>query len=132
MKRSPVLLTLSREHHRALVLALRIARCHDGAGQAALRHSVPRIFRDELVPHFQEEEQGVLPQLVMAGESALVQRTLEEHRQMRDLVARLESGDLSSLKPFAILLKAHIQFEERELFATAQAVLPSHYLDQHD
>ncbi|MDP3636851.1 MAG: hemerythrin domain-containing protein [Azonexus sp.] len=131
MKRSPVLLALSREHHSALVLALRIARTDDAAGQAALLFSVPKIFREDLAPHFQEEEQGVLPQLAVVGESALVQRTLDEHRQMRDLVARIESGDLTSLKPFASLLKAHVQFEERELFATAQAVLPAYYLDQH-
>lgn len=131
MKRSPVLLALSREHHSALVLALRIARADDAAGQAALLLRVPKVFREDLAPHFQEEEQGVLPQLAMAGESALVQRTLDEHRQMRDLVARIESGDLTALKPFATLLKAHVQFEERELFATAQAVLPANYLDQH-
>lgn len=131
MKRSPILLELSREHHTALVLALRIARANEPAAQAALLTSVPAIFLNELEPHFQEEEQGVLPQLAIAGEVALVNRTLEEHRQMRELVAQLAAGDLNSLKPFGVLLKAHVQFEERELFVTAQAVLPAAYLDQH-
>jgi len=131
MKRSPILLELSREHHTALVLVLRIARANESPAQAALLNSVPAIFRNELEPHFQEEEQGVLPQLATAGELALVKRTLDEHRQLRELVARLATGDLSCLKPFGVLLKAHVQFEERELFVTAQAVLPAAYLDQH-
>lgn len=130
MKRSPILIELSREHHTALVLALRIARANEPAAQAALLAAVPAIFRDELEPHFQDEEQGILPQLATAGELALVSRTLEEHRQMRDLVATISAGDLLSLKPFGVMLKAHVQFEERELFATAQAVLPATYLDQ--
>lgn len=130
MKRSPILIELSREHHTALVLALRIARANDPAAQALLLAAVPAIFRDELEPHFQDEEQGILPQLATAGELALVGRTLEEHRQMRDLVAKISAGDLLSLKPFGAMLKTHVQFEERELFATAQAILPATYLDQ--
>lgn len=131
MKRSPILLELSREHHTALVLALRIARANDPAAMASLLSSVPAIFRGELEPHFQQEEQGLLPQLVTAGELALVDRTLDEHRLMRDLVAKISAGDLLSLKSFGVMLKAHVQFEERELFATAQAVLPAAYLDHH-
>ena len=131
MKRSPILLKLSREHHTALVLALRIARANDPATQASLLTSVPAVFRAELEPHFQEEELGVLPQLAIAGELALVDRTLDEHRLMRDLVAKISAGDLPSLKSFGVMLKAHVQFEERELFATAQAVLPAAYLDLH-
>jgi hypothetical protein len=50
---------------------------------------------------------------------------------MRDLVVKIAAGDLLSLKAFGAMLKAHVQFEERELFATAEAVLPPSYLDQH-
>ena len=72
-----------------------------------------------------------MPQLANAGELSLVNRTLDEHRQMRDLVVKIAAGDLPSLKAFGAMLKAHVQFEERELFATAEAVLPPSYLDQH-
>ena len=75
MKRSPVLIKLSREHHTALVLALRIARATDPADLAALGVSVPVIFQDELEVHFQEEENGLLPELAAAGASDLVTRT---------------------------------------------------------
>ena len=131
MKRSPILIELSREHHTALVLALHIARANDPVALQKLLTDVPAIFRDDLEPHFQDEEQGVLPRLANAGELSLVNRTLDEHQQMRDLVVKIAAGDLPSLKAFGAMLKAHVQFEERELFATAEAVLPPSYLDQH-
>lgn len=131
MKRLPALLKLSREHHTALSLALRISRADDAATQAALLVAVPGIFHNELEPHFQDEEIKLLPQLTAAGELALVSRTREEHRQLRDLVGRIAAGELASLKPFGEQLQAHVRFEERELFVTAQAVLSTAFLDQH-
>ena len=108
MKRSPILIELSREHHTALVLALHIARANDPVALQKLLTDVPVIFRDDLEPHFQDEEQGVLPQLINVGELSLVNRTLDEHRQMRDLVVKIAAGDLPSLKAFGAMLKAHV------------------------
>ena len=131
MRRSSALLKLSREHHTALSLALRIARAVDPDAQRRLLADVPRLFRDKLEPHFQEEELELLPRLAKAGEQALVDRTLDEHRQMRQLVASMDAGELPALKSFGLLLKAHVQFEERELFVRAQAILSTAYLDKH-
>lgn len=131
MKRSSVLLQLSREHHTALVLALHIARANDLAAQSALLLKVPAIFEKELAPHFLDEEADLLPRLAAVGETALVNRTLDEHRQMHGLVEKIAAGDLASLQPFGVLLKAHVQFEERQLFVTAQSLLPADYLDRH-
>lgn len=125
MKRSPALLKLSREHHTALSLALRIER---GDNAVALMADLPTIFRNELEPHFQEEENALLPRLQAAGEEALVSRTLAEHAQIRQLVAQIAGGDTASLQPFGELLRAHVRFEERELFVTAERVLPADYL----
>jgi len=122
MKRSPALIKLSREHHTALSLALRIER---GGDAAALQDKVPTIFREELEAHFQEEENSLLPQLLLAGEETLVNRTLAEHRQLRKLVDRIAAGDLASLPAFAEQLRAHVRFEERELFMVAERVLPA-------
>lgn len=129
MKRSPALLKLSREHHTALSLALRIEKATDAAAQDILLATLPGLFRGELEPHFQEEEKALLPQLAQAGEAALVARTLEEHRQIRDLVGRMVDGDHASLPAFGALLRAHVRFEERELFVVAQQVLPANYLE---
>ena len=130
MKRSPALLALSREHHTALSLSVRIARMADAEAEAALLIRVPAVFDAELEPHFQEEEQGLLPALVAAGELALVARTLAEHGAMRNLMTHIRSGDVVSLKLFGQQLAAHVRFEERELFATAQDVLSADYLIQ--
>ena len=130
MKRSPALLVLSREHHTALSLSVRIARIADAEAEAALLIRVPAVFDAELEPHFQEEEQGLLPALVAAGELALVTRTLAEHDAMRNLMTNIRSGDVASLKLFGQQLAAHVRFEERELFATAQDVLSADYLNQ--
>lgn len=120
MKRSLALRQLSREHHTALSLALRIAKATDPAAQAALLARVPPLFRGELEPHFQEEERSLLPQLAAAGETALVARTLDEHAQMRALAAAIAAGDATALAPFGTLLQAHVRFEERELFVVAE------------
>jgi hypothetical protein len=120
MKRSPALLQLSREHHTALSLALRIAKATDPAAQQTLLVTVPALFRGELEPHFQEEEHNLLPQLAATGETTLVARTLDEHAQMRALAAAIAAGEATALAPFGRLLQAHVRFEERELFAVAE------------
>lgn len=130
MKRSPVLLALSCEHHTALSLSVRIARMADAEAEAALLIRVPTVFDAELEPHFEEEERNLLPALVAAGELALVTRTLAEHDVMRNLITHVRSGDAVSLKLFGQQLAAHVRFEERELFATAQDVLSADYLNQ--
>ena len=128
MKRSPALLKLSREHHTALSLALRIER---GDNAVALLADLPGIFSNELEPHFEEEEKTLLPRLQAAGEEALVGRTLADHKQLRLLVAQIAGGDAASLQPFGELLRAHVRFEERELFVVAERVLPADYPTSH-
>lgn len=126
MKRHPQLQDLSREHHGALKLA-RAARqaAETGAADklATIAERVVRLFAAELDPHFRVEEQGLLATLTQAGEHALVQRTLDEHAQLRRLVADLSAPDAATLLRFADLLAAHVRFEERELFETAQGHL---------
>lgn len=129
MKRRAALLKLSREHHTALVLTQCIAKVSDASAIAGLMESVPAMFRRELEPHFLAEEQNLLPRLKAAGEIELVRRTLEEHRLLRGLAAQIASGHSASLKPFGVALNAHVRFEERELFAAAEALLPSAFLN---
>lgn len=120
MKRSPALRQLSREHHTALSLALRIAKATEPGARERLLATIPALFRGELEPHFQEEEGSLLPQLAAAGETALVARTLDDHAQMRALAAAIAAGDATALVPFGALLQAHVRFEERELFVVAE------------
>ena len=127
MKRHPSLRSLSSEHHSGLVLARRARKAadQDTSIQAATWKAIQLAFQSELEPHFQREEQGLLPVLRTAGEVELVNRTLHEHRSMRLLVLEDNPDKLAS---FAELLRAHIRFEEKELFETAQRVLGSNVL----
>ena len=128
MKRHPSLRSLSSEHHTGLVLARRARKAagQDSSTQNATWKAIQHTFRSELEPHFQREEQSLLPLLRSAGEVELVDRTLHEHQSMRSLIQENNQGNLAS---FAESLAAHIRFEEKELFETAQRVLGSKVLN---
>jgi hemerythrin-like domain-containing protein len=126
MKRCPALQDLSREHHTALRLALHLKRVASGGDEAAVDAACAEtraIFASELLPHFREEEQCLLPRLQAAGASAVVARTLIEHRALQRLVRDLEIPDRETLLRFAELMTTHVRFEERELFDQAEALL---------
>lgn len=105
MRRRPALRQLSREHHGALVLALRIAKASDATTVARLVATVPDFFARELEPHFRDEETRLLPGLAAAGAHALVGRTLEEHHLLRGLAACVAAGDAASLSQFGEALR---------------------------
>ena len=50
-----------------------------------------------------------------------MERTLQEHSSLRRLINENHSDNLAA---FSELLTAHIRFEEKELFETAQKRLP--------
>ena len=130
MKRHAALLQLSREHHHALKLS-RLARFASDAGHAlAIAEAAEKIseaFPEVLEPHFQSEENELLPALAAVGADGLVARTLAEHAELRDLNRRLIEPDSEILARFATLLHDHVRFEEREVFETAQQLLyPEH------
>lgn len=126
MKRHPHFQDLSREHHSALKLA-RAARQAAASGDAdettRLARRVADLFATELEPHFRVEEQGILVELARAGRHPLVERTLDEHAELRRLAARMAAPDATMLLRFGDLLATHVRFEERELFEAAQAVM---------
>jgi len=127
MKRIPALQPLSREHHTALTLAKACERAvqsrnEEQVGKACQR--VIRAFSDELEPHFQIEEQSLLPLLHSVESKSLEQRTLEDHRQLRALLDGLQQNNVVALDSFGKLLMAHVRFEERELFPALECLLP--------
>jgi hemerythrin-like domain-containing protein len=128
MQRDRNLVRLSRDHHTGLVLAKRARELatNDATERRAAWTQMQARFADELEPHFQLEERGLLPALRAAGEDVLVDRTLTEHAELRRLIA---SADPSAPKRFGEALTAHIRFEEADLFETAQRVLPADVLD---
>ncbi|WP_313953772.1 hemerythrin domain-containing protein [Accumulibacter sp.] len=126
MKRHQTLQDLSREHHTALKLALAARRAATSGSPREILASATacaEVFASHLEPHFVVEETMLLPAMAQAGEGALVERTLNEHLALRQLVSQLAVGDAATLLNFADLLSAHVRFEERELFEVAQASL---------
>jgi hypothetical protein len=116
VKRSGLILALSREHHQALVFARRIALQSDSVPElAALGQRVLDELAPALLVHFEEEEQGLLP---VADDTAAenARRLVAEHEQLRALLGALREGDVNALKPFGALLADHVRFEERTLF----------------
>ena len=126
MKRCPELQNLSREHHAALRLALHVKRAATGSDETQLAAACSKVcetFHSELLPHFREEEQCLLPRLEAAGAHAVVARTLIEHRALQRLVRELEIPDPEIMLRFSELMTAHVRFEENELFEIAETLL---------
>ncbi len=126
MKRSPALQQLSREHHTALTLAKASERAAQSGEEAQVRLTCQRVIRayaNELEPHFQFEEQSLLPLLHSAATHPLVERTLADHQQLRGLLDALRQNDAGALDSFGKCLTAHVRFEERELFPALESLL---------
>lgn len=125
MKRAPELRALSEDHHHGLVLArkAKLAGADEGSAVDAAWAEVEARFEEALEPHFRIEETLLAPPLAAAGERALVERLLAEHAVLRACVAPGAPRTALALVRFGDLLEAHIRFEERELFETAQTRL---------
>lgn len=124
MKRAPELVPLSREHHEALVLARRA--CEPERPQAepeALTAHVAQRWEAQFEPHFQREEQCLLPALDAAGAGAAAADAREQHGRLRALAARLKAGDSGALPAWGTAMREHVQWEERFLFPLAERVL---------
>ena len=126
MKRHASLIKLSREHHTALVLAKRAVNLDPAneAEVAAFASRLQEVLESEIEPHFCREESWLMP-LLEAYDLPLVERMRDEHRQLRELAARVTAGDASVIALFGRSLEGHVHFEERKVFALAETVLPA-------
>jgi len=133
MRRDPRLVRLSEEHHHGLVFALRLERELPDAGDeelAALYAELLRFWARGLLPHFHAETECLIARLVrhVSDEDERVRRIQREHLGMEALVARMRdaTGDQDrrdALATFGETLRAHIRWEERELFESLQTDL---------
>lgn len=121
MKRHPALQDLSRDHHALLLHARRLRGEDPGVDAATARRRFLRYHEAAARFHFEEEERALLPFL---RDAHLRERLLREHAELRDLVARLPQGDGALQRGLGEQLRAHIRFEEDELFEAMQRDLP--------
>ena len=123
MLRHPALHRLSREHSPALTLARRLLLANDAASATAARKCLA-TWLPALLAHFRAEEQVLLPRMRAVGLSDAVTRLLAEHQALRGQFAVIlqstitveDTALLSHWQQTGALLRAHVQFEERELF----------------
>ena len=138
MSRDARLARLSRDHHHALTLALRIQRELPAAEPrevAALVRDVLRYWDEALVPHLAVEELALFPRLaaIEEGGLALAGRAQGAQRELQDLATEVRGANVAPrtgiLARFSAALAAHIRLEEREILEWAQAHLDDAALD---
>lgn len=128
MLRDPSLVPLSRQHHGALALCVRIDRSLK-SGATDLETWQPEIeehFRQEIRFHFEAEEAILYPAAERYGVlSVLVGELRSEHNELRRhfALASARAMSASDLREFTELLPRHIRKEERELFEELQSLL---------
>jgi hemerythrin-like domain-containing protein len=136
-KRHDSLLTLSRDHHHGLALALRLREgesalltdgwTHDRKEQA---RRVDRFYQEELRPHFAAEEEALFPAMRahIQGADVLLDKLTIQHRQLEGLTTLVVSAQQRILGHILTnlgeLLEQHIRLEERSLFPLFESQMP--------
>lgn len=117
MFRDPALVALSREHFAALAASAHVEQAGPGANLEQLRDALLGL---QLPQHFAAEEQALLAWL--PAEQA--ERLQIDHAALHDLLEQVQARcDRRGLERLAGLLRAHVRWEERELFPWLQANL---------
>ncbi|HEX6585252.1 MAG TPA: hemerythrin domain-containing protein [Solirubrobacterales bacterium] len=134
MKRDQALKRLSRDHHRALEVALKLRRATDADAEPVAREFLA-FWREHGALHFRVEEDVLLPAFARHGDprAAEVVRVLTDHVEIRRRAADLEAstetraGDLNALGE---MLNDHVRHEERVLFPLIEESLPPRELEE--
>ena len=143
LRRHPALQPLSRQHHRALLLAQLLKK--DVPDYKGLPDTVEgkiaytrRVWETELAPHFAREEDRLIPAVRGRDEvlDALCDTIVREHRAIAtaiDELAQAPEGEAAALlDALGRLLEAHVRREERTWFEQIQRVVPEAVLQALD
>jgi hemerythrin-like domain-containing protein len=114
MKRSPALIRLSRDHHRALDVARRLRRATPDDLDAVLEY-LREFWDPHGRTHFELEERHLVDALDDTDWREAASRMCREHDEIRACIASVAGVD--SARELGTLLHDHVRFEERELFA---------------
>jgi hemerythrin-like domain-containing protein len=128
MKRHSSLVSLSRDHHAALILSRLLQK--DAPAYKTLPTSSEgkavyafKFYNDELIKQFEQEEK-VLSLVIGTNKNMdiLIHSIFAEHKQLQLLFKSMEGhADLKTLlNETGVLLEKHIRKEERELFPMMQ------------
>lgn len=125
MKRSEHIEPLSQDHYQGLQVTRRLKTGIDrGVDVSEMVTFVLRVWDEHLVYHFEQEEALLVSPLEQCGGAVLAERMVAEHRALRTRTEAMREGTAGgeAIEAFAESLRAHIRFEEREVFP---------YLEQH-
>jgi hemerythrin-like domain-containing protein len=133
VKRAEALRALSRDHHQALAVALRLRRA--GAQEAAeAQLGFLDFWREHGSGHFRAEEEVLLPTFAEHGdgEHPSVAQVLRQHGEIRHaaLVLGRREGSVPELNQLGELLDDHVRLEERTLFPLIEDALDDAQLTQ--
>lgn len=128
MPRTGDLLTLSREHHTALVLGRAAKKAIESRDDDVIHATIAKIqghWRDVMAAHFAKEEQ-----LIQAAsgniDHELMVRIFADHAALKMLSSESCKLDaIERLQRFADLIVMHVRFEERIVFPQLQYFLDS-------
>jgi predicted enzyme related to lactoylglutathione lyase len=132
MKRHAALADLARDHFHALSCAQRIRKAQTGPEKLAAAGALVKLWNEDLIHHFREEEEVLLPLLSRHGsptDHPDVRRMLDDHAFLRDGLRRLEAGLLAAedCRELAELLGArleeHARLEDRIIFGHLEQCL---------
>ena len=120
LKRSEFLIRMSHDHHDGLLLCWKIRTgIKREVETERIKKYVDWFFENQLMPHFEMEEQDVFP--VLGNDHEMVKKALSEHRRLIRLFQK-QDDVLKTLSLFEEELESHIRFEERVLFNEIQEV----------
>jgi iron-sulfur cluster repair protein YtfE (RIC family) len=126
MKRHPALISLSRDHHRALVIARRLSHATDQTAAEAAAAFLTHWHAEEK-QHFRLEEEILLPAYAAHGnpDHPAVIRMLIDHMLIRrDAGLVTDRHRLELLPDLGARLSSHVELEEREVFPLVEAAIP--------
>lgn len=128
MKRHKALQPWSRQHHFGLLFSWKLRKGFTKNIEIErLQEYAKWFFKNEIKPHFRDEEKYLFP--ILEENNELVERALKEHRRIKRLFNDTKSPE-KSLNRLEEELDAHIRFEERILFNEIQKVATETQLEK--
>lgn len=129
MQRAESLQPLSRQHKSALMTCLLVRKgISKQASVAVISDFLLQSWKTDIRPHFEEEEQKLLPVLNRHPQGTAMAATIDrDHQLLRNAFIRLEQTGVtqSLLAAIADQLEQHVRYEERIVFQQMQDFLPA-------
>jgi hemerythrin-like domain-containing protein len=129
VKRDPALVSLSRDHHQALSVGLKLRRANPETANVACS-ALFAYWEGHGRAHFRSEEEVLLPAYARYADpyDPLVARVLCDHVAIRQRILALQNGGAqtpAALHELGELISAHVALEERELFERIEREMPT-------